>query len=95
MATKFDLGSINSALLKKKKEREEMEYIRYKLFKNLLDLKTKYNMSNQEFLDTVEFCSKRIKCSTKSKFELKRIHESSLVYNYKTKPCKNTMNLEW
>lgn len=82
MTSKLSLGPINSALLKQKKEREEMEYIRYKLFKNLLDLKTKYNMSNQEFLDTVEFCSKRVKCSAKSKFELKMIHESSLIYRY-------------
>lgn len=80
MTSKLSLGPINSALLKQKKEREEMEYIRYKFYKNLLDLKTKYNMSNQEFLDTVKFCSKRVKCSAKSKFELKMNPLSILLH---------------
>lgn len=81
MTSKLSLGPVNSTLLKQKKEREKIEYIRHKLYKDLLDLKTKYNMSNQEFLDTVEFCSKRVKCSTKSNYELKRIYKSSFIYD--------------
>lgn len=61
MTSKLNLGPINSALLKQKKKREEIECIKNECFKNLLDLKTKYNMSKQEFLITVELCFTRIK----------------------------------
>lgn len=61
MTSKLNLGPINSALLKQKKKREEIGRIRKEYFKDLLDLKTKYNMSKQEFLITVELCFTRIK----------------------------------
>lgn len=61
MASKLSLGSINSTLLKQKKRREEIEQIRYNAYKNLLNLKAKYNMSNQEFLEAVKYNLNRLK----------------------------------
>lgn len=61
MTSKLSLGSTNSTLLKQKKRREEIEQIRYNTYKNLLNLKTKYNMSNQEFLEAIKYNLDRLK----------------------------------
>ena len=61
MSSKLSLGSTNSTLLKQKKRREEIEQIRYKAYKNLLNSKVKYNISNQEFLEIVKYHLNRFK----------------------------------
>lgn len=61
MTAKLSLGSVNSTLLKQKKKKEEREQIRRNAYKNLFDLKAKYNLSDQEFIKCIEYSLDRFK----------------------------------
>lgn len=59
--SKIVLGPVNTSLVKQQRKKGEIERIKQEAYQNLLNLKVKYNMTKEEFLDAIKYMLSRYK----------------------------------